>query len=154
MKCIQKEQIAQITQYDPWSAGINLRSTQSDLTPRILTLNPELATGVLFGLTFVFSLTFCLYCLLALIRDYCWKKICKSDFDDIQNSNVYKSGTLSSAARECHSLNWERSRSATPFYQKERCGSGTRIFEESENMSDPLFTLFFLTFFLLFPFFF
>ena len=37
-KSIQKEQIAQITQYDPWSARINLRSTQSDLTPRILTL--------------------------------------------------------------------------------------------------------------------
>ena len=33
-----KKQIAQITQYDPWSAGINLRSNQSDLTPRILTL--------------------------------------------------------------------------------------------------------------------
>ena len=38
VKSIQKEQIAQITQYDPWSAGINLQSTQSDLTPRILTL--------------------------------------------------------------------------------------------------------------------
>ena len=36
-KSLQKEQIAQITQYDPWSAGINLRSSQSDLTPRILT---------------------------------------------------------------------------------------------------------------------
>ena len=30
--------LAQITQYDPWSAGTNLRSTQSDLTHRILTL--------------------------------------------------------------------------------------------------------------------
>ena len=38
VKTIQKEQIAQITQYDPWSAGLNLRSTQSDLTPWILTL--------------------------------------------------------------------------------------------------------------------
>ena len=38
VKSIQKEQIAQITQYDPWSTGINLRSTQSDLTPQILTL--------------------------------------------------------------------------------------------------------------------
>ena len=37
---VQKEQIAQITQCDPWSAGINLQSTQSDLTPRILTLPP------------------------------------------------------------------------------------------------------------------
>jgi hypothetical protein len=34
-KSLQKEQIAQITQYD----GINLRSTQSDLIPRILTLS-------------------------------------------------------------------------------------------------------------------
>ena len=51
--------------------------------------NPELAVGVLFGLTFVFSLTFCLYCLLAMLRDYCWKRICKSDFDDIQNSDLY-----------------------------------------------------------------
>ena len=40
-KSLQKEQIAQITQYDPWSAGINLQSTQSDLTPRILTLVPQ-----------------------------------------------------------------------------------------------------------------
>ena len=38
VKSLQKEQIAQITQYDPWSAGINLRSTQSDLTPQILSL--------------------------------------------------------------------------------------------------------------------
>ena len=38
-KSLQKEQIAPITQYDPWSAGINLWSTQSDLTPRILTLS-------------------------------------------------------------------------------------------------------------------
>jgi hypothetical protein len=36
---LQIEQIAQITQYDPWSAGIKLRSTQSDLTPWILTLD-------------------------------------------------------------------------------------------------------------------
>ena len=60
--------------------------------------------------------------------------------------NVLKSGTLLSAAPECHSQNRERRRSATPFCQKERCGSGTRIFEESENMSGPLFPLFFLTF--------
>ena len=38
VKSLQKEQIAQITQYDPWSAGINLGSTQSDLTLRIPTL--------------------------------------------------------------------------------------------------------------------
>ena len=38
VRSLQKEQIAQIIQYDPWSAGINLRSTQSDLTARILTL--------------------------------------------------------------------------------------------------------------------
>ena len=50
------------------------------------------------------------------------------------------------ATPECHSQNRERRRSATPFCQKERCGSGTRIFEESENMSGPLFPLFFLTF--------
>ena len=39
VKSIQKEQIPQIAQYDRWSARINLRSTQSDLTPRILTLD-------------------------------------------------------------------------------------------------------------------
>ena len=38
VKSLQKEQIAQITQYDPQSAGINLQSTQSDLTPWKLTL--------------------------------------------------------------------------------------------------------------------
>ena len=59
------------------------------------------------------------------------------------NSNVLRSGTLSSAARECHSLNWERSRSATPFYQKERCGSGPHIYEVSAIMSGPLLSLFF-----------
>ena len=37
-KSPQKEQLAQITQDDPRAARINLRSTQSDLTPRILTL--------------------------------------------------------------------------------------------------------------------
>ena len=57
--------------------------------------------------------------------------------------NVLKSATLLSATTECHSQNWERRRSATPFYQKERCGSGTHIFEESENMSGPLLSLFF-----------
>ena len=38
VKSLQKEQITQITLYDPWFARINLRLTQSDLTPRILTL--------------------------------------------------------------------------------------------------------------------
>ena len=42
--------------------------------------------------------------------------------------NVLKSATLLSATTECHSQNWERRRSATPFYQKERCGGGTHIF--------------------------
>jgi hypothetical protein len=65
-----------------------------------------------------------------------------------EKSNVLKSGTLLSAAPERHSQNQERRRSATPFFQKEQCGSGTHIFEESENMSAPLFPLFF---FLLFP---
>ena len=32
---------------------------------------------------------------------------------------------LKRVIKECHSLNWERRRSATPFFQKERCGSGT-----------------------------
>ena len=58
-------------------------------------------------------------------------------------SNVLKSGTLLSATPERHSQNRERRRSATPFYQKERCGSGTHFFEESENMSGPLLSLFF-----------
>ena len=46
--------------------------------------NPGLAVGVLFGLTVVFSVTFCVHYSLAMLRDYCWKKICKSDFDDVQ----------------------------------------------------------------------
>ena len=37
-KSLQKEEIAQITHYEPQSAGINLQSPQSDLTPRRLTL--------------------------------------------------------------------------------------------------------------------
>ena len=41
------------------------------------------------------------------------------------------------------SLNRERRRSATPFYPKERCGSGPPISEERNNMSGPLFPLFF-----------
>lgn len=48
--------------------------------------NPGLSVGVLFGLTCVFSITFCLYCLLAMLRDYSWKKICKPDLIDSQNS--------------------------------------------------------------------
>ena len=32
---------------------------------------------------------------------------------------------LKRVINERHSLNWERRRSATPFFQKERCGSGT-----------------------------
>ena len=55
---------------------------------------------------------------------------------------MLKSGTLSSAAPVRHSQNREWRRSATPFYQKERCGSGPQIFEVSENMSGPLFSLF------------
>jgi hypothetical protein len=51
---------------------------------------------------------------------------------------VLESGTLLSGTPEHHSQNREQGRSATPFYQKERCGSGTHIFEESENMSGPL----------------
>ena len=58
-------------------------------------------------------------------------------------ANVLKSATLLSATPERHSQNQERRRSATPFYQKERCGSGTLIFEESKNMSAPPFPLFF-----------
>ena len=57
---------------------------------------------------------------------------------------MLRSSTLSSAARERHSLNWERRRSATPFYQQEWCGSGLHFFEESSNMSGPLFPLFYL----------
>ena len=71
----------------------------------------------------------------------------------IDYSNVLRSGTLSSAARERHSLNWERRRSATPFYQKERCGSGTPFFRAgaraalfSPSLSFLLFFFLFLTF--------
>ena len=38
VKSLQKEQIAQITQYEPQSAGINLKSPQSDSTPWTPTL--------------------------------------------------------------------------------------------------------------------
>ena len=38
VKSLQKEQIAQITYYEPQSAGINLQSPQSVSTPRRLTL--------------------------------------------------------------------------------------------------------------------
>ncbi len=57
--------------------------------------------------------------------------------------NVLKSGTLLSATPERHSQNRERRRSATPFYQKERCGSGPHIYEVSAIMSGPLLSLFF-----------
>ena len=63
---------------------------------------------------------------------------------------VLKSDTLLSAAPERHSQNREQRRSATHFYQKMRCGSGTHIFEESENMSGPLLSLFFFWNFLFF----
>ena len=43
MKSLQKEQIAQITYYEPQSAGINLQSTQSDSTPRSLPLHQVLS---------------------------------------------------------------------------------------------------------------
>ena len=42
MKSLQKEQIAQITQYEPQSAGINLQSPQTDSTPWTLTLDEKL----------------------------------------------------------------------------------------------------------------
>ena len=42
VKSLQKEQIAQITQYEPQSAGINLQSPQSDSTPWTLTLTVPL----------------------------------------------------------------------------------------------------------------
>ena len=38
MKSLQKEQKAQIMEYKPQSAGINLQSPQSDSTPWTLTL--------------------------------------------------------------------------------------------------------------------
>ena len=38
MKSIEKSKIAQITYYEPQSAGINLQSPQSESTPRRLTL--------------------------------------------------------------------------------------------------------------------
>jgi hypothetical protein len=38
LKSLQKEQIAQITNYEPQSAGINLQSPQSESTPRRLIL--------------------------------------------------------------------------------------------------------------------
>ena len=59
----------------------------------------------------------------------------------LSRSNVLKSATLLGATPERHSQNREIRGSATPFYQKEQCGSGTHIFEKSENMSDPLFSL-------------
>ena len=50
---------------------------------------PGLAVGLLFGVVIGFPIIFCLYYLLAMFRDYCWKKICKSDFDDVQNSTLH-----------------------------------------------------------------
>ena len=44
---------------------------------------------------------------------------------------------------ECHSQNWEQKRSATPFYQKEWCGSGTPFFDKERERSGTLFPLFF-----------
>ena len=55
--------------------------------------------------------------------------------------NVLRCGTLLSVARECHSLNWERRRSATPFYQKERCGSGTPFLRAGAALFSPSFFL-------------
>ena len=49
---------------------------------------PGLAVGLLFGVVIGFPIIFCLYYLLAMLRDYCWKKICKSDYDDVQNSTL------------------------------------------------------------------
>ena len=43
MKSLQKEQITQITYYEPQSAGINLQSPQRDSTPRSLTLHQVLS---------------------------------------------------------------------------------------------------------------
>ena len=71
------------------------------------------------------------------------------DFDttSTNNCNVLKSGTLLSATPERHSQNRERRRSATPFYQKERNGSGTHFFWGERKYERPSsFTLFFLTF--------
>ena len=66
---------------------------------------------------------------------------------------MLRSGTLLSAARKRHSLSWERRRIATPFYQKERCGSGTPFFRAgaraalfSPSLSFLLFFFLFLTF--------
>ena len=67
----------------------------------------------------------------------------KSQIFFFQICNVLKSGTLLSATPENHSQSTEWRRSATLFYQKEWCGSGTHFFEESENMSGPLLSLFF-----------
>ena len=62
--------------------------------------NPGLAVGLLFGVVIGFPLIFCLYYLLAMLRDYFWKRICKSDFDDIQNSTLYNVTTTEDRFRE------------------------------------------------------
>ena len=56
---------------------------------------------------------------------------------------IFDSSLCVQCVQECHSLNCERRRSATPFNEKERCRSGPHIFELSENMSSPLFPLLF-----------
>ena len=59
--------------------------------------------------------------------------------------NVIKSVTLLSAAHKIGS----EGRVSLSFYQKEQCGNVAHIFEESEKMRSPLFSLFcFRNFFL------
>ena len=48
MKSLQKEKIAQIYYYEPQSAGIDMQSSQSDLTPGTLTLVKVLKTQKVF----------------------------------------------------------------------------------------------------------
>ena len=58
MKSLQKEQKAQITEYKPQSAGINLQSPQSDSTPWTLTLIQLLKQSIsIYKNTIFFSYT-------------------------------------------------------------------------------------------------
>ena len=61
--------------------------------------NPGLAVGLMFGVVIGFPLAFCLYYLLAMIRDYLWKKICMQDID-IGHTNLVQSNNSKASFEE------------------------------------------------------
>ena len=45
VKSLQKEQIAQITYYDPWSAGISVQWPLSNSTPQVTNSSPHIVSA-------------------------------------------------------------------------------------------------------------